>query len=45
MFYVEPMHRVIAEAGAECVAFSPEMEVMKTALAMERYVAAMQQKR
>ena len=45
VFYAEPMHSVIVEAGAECVTFSPEEEVMKTAAATERYLAAMQQKR
>ncbi len=44
VFYAEPMHRVIVEAGSECVTFSPEMEVMKTTAVMERYLAAMQQK-
>jgi hypothetical protein len=44
VFYAEPKHRAIIEAGTEFVMFSHEEEVSKAAAVFERNLAAMQQK-
>jgi hypothetical protein len=45
VFYAEPMHRAIIEAGTEFVMFSHEEEASKTAAVFERNFAAIQQRR
>ncbi|MGZ7207443.1 MAG: AraC family ligand binding domain-containing protein [Halobacteriota archaeon] len=45
VFYMEPGHTAVFEAGTEIVMFTPEEELRKAAAIMERNRAAMQQER
>ena len=44
VFYAEPGHTAIFEAGTEFVMFSPEEQVQKTGAVVETNLAALQQK-
>lgn len=42
VFYAAPGHTAIAEAGTECVMFSPEEQIAKTTEIVARNLAAME---